>query len=223
MHLFQSLFSPFHLALAFSPLAVYLLLLAVINVGRRPFITSGGRDALALAVGISGFVAAGPLELFMPMAAANQFGSYVWLLLLSLYALAVLLAVLLMKPRIVIYNCTIEQLRPLLARSVSELDSEARWAGECLSLPQLGVQLHVQAHRGLRNIQLTAVGSQQSLEGWRLFYYTLRPAVRSIRVVCSPWAPLFFLASLALIAATGSLVLTHGQEVAEGFQETFRW
>src|SRR5262245_47168231 len=109
-----SFFSPFHLTLALTPLAVYLLLLALLNVGRRPFVTTGGRDLLTLAVGLSGFIAAGPMELFMPMAAANQFGAYVWLLLLTLYVLSVLLAVLTMRPRIVIYNCTLEQLRPAL-------------------------------------------------------------------------------------------------------------
>jgi len=219
----NSLLSPLYLSLAFTPFAIYLLVLAVLNLGRRPFMTTGGRDTLALAVGMSGFVAAGPMELFMPMAAANQFGAYVWLLMLTLYALSVVLAVLLMRPRIVIYNCTLEQLRPLLAKSVGALDSDSRWAGECLSLPHLGIQLHVQANRTFRNIQLTGVGSHQSLEGWRQFYLALRREIRATRVYCSPWAPIFLLVATAMLLLIGSMVFTHQQEVAEGLRDTLQW
>jgi hypothetical protein len=219
----NSMFSPFHLTLAFTPLAIYLLALALLNIGRRPFMTTGGRDILALAVGMSGFIAAGPMELFLPMAAANQFGAYVWLLMLALYALTVLLAVLLMRPRIVIYNCTLEQLRPLLAKCVASLDSEFRWAGECLSLPHLGVQLHVHANRTWRNIQLIGIGSQQSLEGWRRFYFALRREIRATRVYCSPWAPVFLLLALGMLLLVGSTVFLHPQEVAEGLRNTFEW
>jgi len=219
----HTLYSPFHLTLAFTPLAIYLLGLAFLNIGGRPFMTTGGRDTLALAAGLSGFVAAGPMELFMPMTAANQFGGYVWALLLTLYLLTVLLAVLLMKPRIVIYNCSMEQLRPLLAQCVGNLDSEFRWAGECLSLPHLGVQLHVQANRTWRNIQLTAVGSQQSLEGWRRLYIALRSQVRTARVYCSPWAPVYLVIAVGLLLLVGSTAFFHQQELAEGLQETLRW
>jgi len=217
------LFSPFHLTLAFTPLGIYVLLLAHLNVGRRPYMTTGGRDILTLALGMSGFVAAGPMQLFMPMAAANQFGAYVWLLMLTLYALSVSLAVLLMRPRIVIYNCSFEQLRPLLAKCVAALDPDSRWAGECLSLPHLGVQLHVQANRTFRNIQLTGVGSHQSLEGWRQFYSALRREIRATRVYCSPWAPVFLLVATALLLTVGSMVFTHRQEVAEGLRDTLQW
>jgi hypothetical protein len=219
----NSLLSPFHLTLAFTPLAVYLLSLAVLNLGRRPFMTTGGRDLFALAVGMSGFVAAGPMELFMPMAAANQFGAYVWLLMLTLYALSVLLAVLLMRPRIVIYNCTLEQVRPLMANCVAALDPDFRWAGECLSLPHLGVQLHVQANRTWRNVQLTGIGSHQSLEGWRQFYFALRREIRATKVYCSPWAPVFLLLALGMLLVVGNMLLMHPKEVAEGLRETFEW
>ena len=56
-----------------------------------------------------------------------------------------MLLILSMRPRLVVYNITLEQLRPLLADVVARLDSEARWAGESLVMPQLGVQLHLEA------------------------------------------------------------------------------
>ena len=106
---------PLHVCIALGPLAVYLFLLGLINLSRRPFLTTGARDAAALGVGISGFVVVGPMELFLPGAAANRFGGYVWLLLLAFYALCLTLWVLLLRPRLVIYNATAEQLRPVLA------------------------------------------------------------------------------------------------------------
>jgi hypothetical protein len=219
----QSLISPFHVVVALAPLAFYLLLIGFYNLGRRPFVTTGGRDLLMLGIGLSGFIAAGPFELFMPMAAANQFGAYVWLLLVSLYGLSLLLAILLMRPRIVIYNCKLDQLRPLIAKCVAELDSESRWAGECLYLPQIGVQLHVHTHPVLRNIQLTAIGPLQNLEGWRNLYIALRQHVRGLRVRCNAWAPIFLLLAVALLLAAGGTMVTYPKEVAEGLRDTLQW
>ncbi len=62
------------------------------------------RDVAALGMAIAGFIVAGPMELFLPAAATNRFGAYVWLLLLAFYGLCLTLVVLLMRPRLVIYN-----------------------------------------------------------------------------------------------------------------------
>ena len=80
---------PLHTVIAIGPLGVYLLLIGLLNLGRRPFVTTGGRDLAALGVGISGLMIAGPMELFMPEAPARHFGGFVWLLLIALYGLGV--------------------------------------------------------------------------------------------------------------------------------------
>ena len=54
-----------------------------------------------------------------------------------------MLVLLVLRPRLVIYNISVDQLRPILAELVEQLDSEARWAGDSLALPALGVQLHL--------------------------------------------------------------------------------
>jgi hypothetical protein len=97
---------PLHVCIALGPLAMYLLVLGAVNLSRRPVVASGGRDALALALAISGFVAAGPMELFLPEMVAAWWGGWVWALMLTGYLLVVLFIVLMMRPRIVIYNCT---------------------------------------------------------------------------------------------------------------------
>ena len=106
---------PLHLCIALGPLAIYFLLLGSLNLSRRPFVTSGTRDAAALGIGIGGFVIAGPIELFLPEAATVRMGVWGWPTCIAFYVLCLSLAVLLMRPRIVIYNVTFEQLRPSLA------------------------------------------------------------------------------------------------------------
>ena len=59
--------------------------MAYCNLLRRPVLLTGARDSALLGVAVSGLVAAGPMELFMPEAAAMRFHSYIWVLL-AVYA-----------------------------------------------------------------------------------------------------------------------------------------
>ena len=129
-----------HVSIALAPLAVYFMLLGMINLFHRPMVTTGARDVAALGLGISGFVLVGPMQLFLPEAAATQFGWTVWLLLLGFYGLCLMLVVLLMRPRLVIYNTNSDQLRPILAGILPELDPKARWAGDSLVLASIEVK-----------------------------------------------------------------------------------
>jgi hypothetical protein len=167
-----------HLAIALGPLAVYLLLLGMINASSRPFVANGARDGAALGVGIGGLMVAGPMELFLPEATAFRFGALVWVLLLIFYALCLTLFVLLMRPRLVVYNIGREEIRPLLANLVSELDREARWAGESLILPKLGVQLFVESFAPMRIVQLVSAGPRQSYEGWKRLEQALAASLK---------------------------------------------
>lgn len=154
-------------SLALGPVAIYLLLLGAVNLSRRPLLVSGGRDATALALAVSGMLIVGPMKLFFPFQAAAQFGAYVWVLLLVLYAMCVALVLLTLKPRLVIYNLTLDTLRPILADLVDRLDTDARWAGDSLTLPTLGVQLYVDSLAAMRSTSLISAGGNQNLFGWR--------------------------------------------------------
>jgi len=213
---------PLRLGIALSPLAAYLLLLGLVNLSSRPLLTSGGRDLAALALGISGLVAVGPMELFFPELAVERFGGYVWLLLLGFYALLVVLLTLIPKPRLVIYNMTVEQLRPTLANVVADLDPDARWAGECLALPRLGVQLHIESFLAMRNVQLISSGTHQSFAGWRRLE---RELVKGLKGVSSPPNPygfsLVFFGLLMVALITFSIVSDAGA-VAQTLREMLR-
>jgi hypothetical protein len=178
---------PFHLAMALGPVSVYLLLIGRINLARRPFLTTGVRDACAMAVATTGLMMAGPMQLFMPAGSAARLGAWIWLPLMGLYLLTALLVALLMRPRLLIYNVTTEQLRPVLESVASQLDGERRWAGGSLLLPTRGLQLVVEAAPAMRHVQLIAAGcSQQDLNSWRQLELALKQALRSIEVRPNP-------------------------------------
>ena len=65
--------NPLNLCIMLGPVGIYLILIGSLNLGRRPFLTTGARDLLALAIAISGFVLIGPVQLFMPQPAADYF------------------------------------------------------------------------------------------------------------------------------------------------------
>ena len=169
---------PLHFCIAVAPLAVYLFLLGVLNLKGFPFVTTGSRDSAALAIGMVGFVIIGPMELFFPEGAASRFGAWVWFMLIIFYALCISLVVLLMRSRIVIYNVTQEQLRPLLTSVAIKLDRGSRWSGDSLFLPEKQVHLHIETNDLLRNVQLTAGGNNQSYEGWEALEKELHKALK---------------------------------------------
>ncbi|HUE74489.1 MAG TPA: hypothetical protein VMP01_26635 [Pirellulaceae bacterium] len=196
-------FDPLHQCIAFGPLVVYLLILGTINLGRRPLVTTGARDTAALGIAISGFVAAGPMELFLPEMTAALLGGWIWALLMTFYLLCLLLVVLLMRPRLVIYNATVEQIRPVLADVVARLDEQARWAGESLVMPNLGVQLHVDALAVLKNVQLVSTGPMQNIAGWRRLEDELARELKQVKGLPNPYG--ISLITVALLL--GALVL----------------
>ena len=107
---------PFRLCLAMGPVAIYLLLLGTVNMFRRPFLVSGGRDTAALGLAISGLIIVGPVELLFPVSASVSFGTFtVWTCLIALYGLCLVFTLLMLRPRLVVYNILPDEFRPILA------------------------------------------------------------------------------------------------------------
>lgn len=213
---------PLHFCIAVAPLSVYLLMLGFLNLMGRPFVTTGARDAAALGIGISGMMIAGPMELFFPEAAASQYGSFVWILMISFYGLCVSLVVLLMRSRIVVYNINSEQLRPLLNQVAIGLDKKSRWTGDSLLIPDLNVHLHLEAVDWLRNVQLTSGGLNQSFEGWRKLENELRNGLATIRVGPNILGIGMLLASAALAVGSTAWMIADPQSVAQSLDEILR-
>jgi hypothetical protein len=214
---------PFRLAIALVPVAAYVLLLGMVNARRRPFLTSGGSDLTALGVALSGLMFVGPMELFRPEAATREFGNSIWLVLLLFYWLWLLLVVLVSRPRLVIYNINMEELRPVLSDVASRLDPEARWAGNHLALPGLGVQLHLDPFDLMRHVSVVSSGSRQNIDGWRRLARELRLSLAAVRVKPNPRAIGLAVVSLALLAASVAHMLSHPVELVQAMNEVFAY
>lgn len=199
----SALYQPPAVWIALVPLGIYLTWLAWAHLRRRPLAVSGGFDVAMLAVAVSGLAAVGPLALIRPVTGGTPWS---WPVLAFLFALVVAVCMLVARPRLVVYNISVEQFRPLVAEVVAALDPDARWAGESAALPGRGVQLHIEGNGPLRTVSVVNIGERQSAEGWVEFTRRLRRSVRSLRVRRSPWGGLFACLGLGLLATAALLV-----------------
>jgi len=169
---------------ALLPLAAYLTAVGIVQLRRRPLAVSGQVDVAALASAVAGLVLAGPLALLQPAAGSSTWTAVV---LVLGFVLVVAFAMLAARPRMVVYNIGLDQMRPLVASVVAALDSSARWAGETAALPTRGLQVHLDDRGPARSVSVIAAG-RSSAEAWGEFSRRLRRAVRPVRVRPSPWA-----------------------------------
>jgi hypothetical protein len=206
----------FSACLAFGPLGVYLLLLGIVNLAPRPMIVSGTRELVSLGLALAGLMIVGPMQLFMPEEAAGRFGWGVWALLGAFYALCLSLVVMLNRPRLVVYNVTLDTLRTVLAETAAALDHDSNWAGRALSMPQMRVHLQLESYPPLGNASMVATGGDQSVGGWRRLEGAMRRALRSAPPARRPGALWMALVGLAILATLGFWVADDPQTIARG-------
>ncbi|HEV2971823.1 MAG TPA: hypothetical protein VGY55_17750 [Pirellulales bacterium] len=213
---------PLHLAVAFLPLAAYLIGLGAIHLRRRPTIWSGAFDTAALAAAVSGLIVAGPMELFLPESSPLP-GAYLWLLMLALYVLCVTLWNLMARPRVVIFNITLERLQPALAELCVRMDEKFTATGDSYMLPQIGVQFHVERYMPLHNVSLVAIGDQQSLTGWRRLQTELARSLGSVGVASRvPGYSFLFVGALTIAATIYLLGRVDGTTLVQQLRELLR-
>lgn len=213
---------PLHVALAIGPLAIYLMVLGLLNLSRRPVLTTGGRDLFALGIALSGFFIIGPLDLFMPLAAAMHFGVWIWPLLLGLYLLILLLVILISRPRLVVYNALPGELRVILQRMIDRLGLEHTWAGNSLSLPKWGIELHMTTFLLMRNVSLSATGTRQSFQGWRWLRRELEMEFTQVEVPPNSIGVTFLTFSALMLGGLILRLLQNPSEVARSLKELLR-
>ena len=210
---------PFHFCVALLPLAVYLVAIGMVNLATRPRVVSGSLDLYSLGFGLTGLMLIGPLRLFLPTATVFRLGAWVWPLLLVAYLLFLTLTVLLSRPRLVIYNLGPETVRALLQEIFAALDSESRWAGDAVSLPNLGVELYIESVGTLRNVQLIATRVSQNLDGWAVLQTRLQQRLRQLPPERNRYGLTLIFSGLLLVASCATWVVADSQLVARSFQE----
>lgn len=208
--------------LALAPLALYLLLLGWVNLRRRPMVMAGSRDVNLMGMALIGLAIVGPLELFLPEAAAFTFGPWVWLLMIALYFLLVSLTSMMLRPRLVIYNMTRDELRPVMAEVARKIDPTARWTGDGLTLPKLAVRLHMECSQTFRNVQLVSVGSDQNDSGWRKLESELRRSLRTTETERNARGVPMLITALVFIGLVAFLVLRDSREIAASIWQLLR-
>lgn len=160
------MFSPIPFAIAIVPVAMYLIMIGMFRMRRRPLVTTGWRDMAALGIAIVGLVAVGPMQLFFPTYAAARFSGWVWAMLLALYILSLLLVVLSCRPRLMVYGQGQETFFQSLLTAALRIDAHAQWHGQILSLPTVGLQLAYEPS-GVRGVQqAVSVSNVESIDAW---------------------------------------------------------
>lgn len=213
---------PFRLCLAFGPLAVYLLVVGIVNLSRRPLVTNGARETIALGLAVSGLLFIGPMELFLPASSAAFFGPYIWVLLVGFYGMTLLLIVLVQQPRINVYNLTGEQLHHVLPELVVRLDEGSRFAGDCLLMPNLKVQLHVDRFSPLRSISLVPAGDQQSFQGWTVLEKGLAAELAKVSVRPSPQGVILLIVAVGMLTILCQQLVSDPVAVTESMRDMLR-
>ncbi|MEO0530820.1 MAG: hypothetical protein AAF266_09650 [Planctomycetota bacterium] len=214
---------PLRFAIAVVPIASYLILMGLVNLRRRPVVVTGAGDLAALGIALTGVAFVGPIALFRPEAATAELGNFVWLFLLAFYWLWVALIVMLCRPRLVIYNVTAEELRPVLSDVMRQLDAAGRWAGDNVALPGLGVQVHLDGFPWMRNTSLVASGGRQDLAGWRRFGRGVERAMRMTAAVPNPRGWLLLGVGVALFVLAIARMAIDPASVAESWDQVFAY
>jgi hypothetical protein len=132
------------------------------------------------------------------------------------------LLILMIRPRLVVYNVTVEQLRQALAAVMTRLSLEHRWAGDSLALPGLGVQLNVEKFPAMRNVSLVATSSEQSYRGWLQLERALAAELQTLQVEPKPLGYAMICLSILMLACSMAWMMMNPKEVAQGFFELLR-
>lgn len=168
--------------LALVPVAIYLIVLGAMNLARRPVMMTGMQDRVLLGLATIGLIVVGPVELFLPVPIYVAYGPAIWLIAIVLLSLVIGLFILMAPPKLVIFNLSGYEVRSVVSETAVGLDPESRWAGDCLHMPNLRVQLLIHVSPGWRNATLTAVGNNQDIQGWHRFGQALAKRLAAMEV-----------------------------------------
>lgn len=211
-----------HFAIAAVPLGTYFVVLGLLCAAPRPLVVSGGRDVLAMGLASVGLMIVGPMELFLPEAAADRFGWFVWPMMVAVYLLIIILYVLTERPRIVVYNVKLEDMGELLTKACRDLDPSLEVRTQIVESESQGIAFSIEPARYSKNLELVAGGGAQSLSAWRRLEQALSEHARSIRSGFNSHALSLVLTGLVMLIGASYFVAYDSDRVAQNFRQMFR-
>lgn len=212
---------PFPLVVSLLPLAAYFLLLGGLRVLRRPLVTTGTRDGLAIGIAVSGLVMVGPGQLFFPSLAAAELGWYIWIVLGIFYLLCVSLILLAWPPRVIIYGMRSETAREHLLAAAKTVDDQAcqeEQTGKIL-LPQRHVTLRVDSLGITDAVQIEAFEKNLHPRFWRHLLLELRRQTAPTRTPLSLGGVAMLIIGVMLLSIVVSEATTQREALLAGFRE----
>lgn len=180
------------------PPAIYLLLLAKINMGKRPCIINGATDRILLGLALAGPILVGPFR-FLPLGETFAFWGLfnleplVWALFLFTLIATICLFAARARRKIVIYNIDPDAVGPLLRSMAEDADPSHHQLGNSLYLPALGIQFYVESTVRMRNVELVATTRSQDPAEWARLETALRKSAATLpETARRPWFPWLF-------------------------------
>ena len=102
------------------------------------------------------------------------------------------------------------------------MDDEARWAGDSLVLPRLGVRLHLEVLPIMQNVQLASTGGRQSLDGWHKLESELRRSLGTIETTPNPRGPTLMAVAMLICLLIAFSLVQNQQAVQQALREMLR-
>lgn len=185
------------------PVAVYFLILGLLNSGRHPHLLTGRRDFGLLIVALSPLFVLPALE-------------YLGMSLLTAGALVVALGcvIWLLAPRgamWVIYNMAIDDARVAVGHALGSLELGVQADGRGFRLPEQGAVVEVGGFPLLRNVSIRLRGGRQDLA--RRFEAALAGNLASVPAQTHPMAAGMLLVAIAMMITPLALTAHRAPEI----------
>lgn len=202
---------------ALFPLALYLLVVGVVNSRRRPLLTTGTYDLAALAFGLSGLVLVGPLQWLLKSLKWILFTPGAPILLIGIFVSGAAVLILSQPRRLVIYNLSVESLRETLWEMLKAIDPEAKIAGSRVMLPRLGMEVQIEAFPAFRNVSIIATSELVNEESWKVLRQRLGNQLAQVEVSPGLLGQSFVVASGAFLFTPFWFVVRDPAGMAQAF------
>jgi hypothetical protein len=185
------------------PVALYFLLLGLLNTRRCPQFLSGRQDFAMLMVALSP-LALGPIMYYFDGGAVT--------LLIGAIVLAGGIFYLAPRGRTwVIYNLTLDDGCRAILDVLDDMGKTARQAGSRIEIGDSRAVIEISSFPVLRNISLKFIGGNEDF--WRDFEARLAGRLERLEVEPSPMAVTLLLVATAMIVAPTALMVHHAPEI----------